>query len=217
MRVVIAEDSALLRQSLSRALTDAGLDVVGEAGDADGLLELISTELPDVALVDIRMPPTFTDEGLRAAHDVRARHPSVGVLVLSQHLQTAYAVALLADDATRVGYLLKDRVADLDELVDAIHRVGRGETVVDRAIVERLVARERANNPLDALTPRERETLALIAEGRSNEGISQRLHLSPRTVETHVARIFMKLGLSEEPDDHRRVLAALAFLRTEHG
>jgi DNA-binding NarL/FixJ family response regulator len=213
LRVVLADDSVLLRESMSQALSIAGFEIVGQAGDGEQLLKLVEREEPDVALVDIRMPPTHTEEGIDAAREIRSRHPSTGVLVLSQHLQTAYALKVIEEDAGRIGYLLKDRVSNIEELTDAIRRVADGETLVDPEIVRRLVGRRREHNPLDELTEREREVLSLMAEGRSNKAISQQLFLSERTIEAHVASIFAKLGLAATPDDHRRVLAVVTFLR----
>lgn len=215
MRLVLADDSALLRESLAHALDGAGFEVVGRAGDAEQLLQAVADSAPDVAVVDIRMPPTHTDEGIQAAHAIRQRHPQVGVLVLSQHLQTAYAVRLLLGGTERLGYLLKDRVSRLEELEEAIRRIGAGETVVDPEIVSRLVTRQRDHDPLEDLTGRERAVLALMAEGRSNRAISERLNLSERTVESHVGSIFTKLGLTVTGDDHRRVLAVVNYLRAE--
>jgi DNA-binding NarL/FixJ family response regulator len=213
MRVVIADDSILLREGVSRLLTEAGFDVVGQAGDADELLREVAEKNPDVAIVDIRMPPTHTDEGLRAARELRSRHPTVGVLVLSQYVRPSYAYELLADDASGVGYLLKDRVSDLHELSDAVERVGAGGSVLDPSVVSQLVGRRRAgHDPLDDLSDREQEVLALIAEGRSNRAIAERLFIAERTVEKHVKSILMKLHIAESQDDHRRVLAVLAYL-----
>ncbi|MFN2543527.1 MAG: response regulator [Actinomycetota bacterium] len=214
MRLILAEDSALLRESMAAALESAGFEVVGQAGDAEQLLELVARQEPNVVITDIRMPPTFTEEGLRAAKRIRAEHPGVGVLVLSQHLQTAYAVKLLEEGAERLGYLLKDRVSRLGQLEDAVRRIDRGETVIDADIVARLVGRQRKRGPLEELSEREREVLGLMAEGRSNEGISHGLFLSERTIETHISNIFVKLGLTDTPKDHRRVLAVLTFLRS---
>jgi DNA-binding NarL/FixJ family response regulator len=212
VRLILADDSAVLRASLDRAL-GAEFDVVGQAADAEQLLRLVAQHQPDVAVIDIRMPPTFTDEGLRAAQQIQTRHPGTGVLVLSQYLQTAYAISLITAAPARMGYLLKDRISDLNQLEDALRRLLAGETVIDPDIVARLVARNREPNPLDDLTVRERDVLQLMAEGRSNEGISNTLVLSERTVETHVSSIFSKLGLTASPTDHRRVLAVLTYLR----
>jgi DNA-binding NarL/FixJ family response regulator len=213
MRIVIAEDLALLREGMVSLLTEAGFDVVAEAADAEQLLRVVRGHRPDVAIVDIRMPPTHTDEGILATHRIRREHPGVAVLVLSQHLESDFAVELLADGTGGVGYLLKDRVGDRRQFAEAVRRVGAGETVIDPEVVTRLVGRRRVRSPLDDLSPREREVLGLMAEGRSNGGICDLLVLSPRTVETHVRSIFAKLGLDAAPDDHRRVLAVLAFLR----
>jgi DNA-binding NarL/FixJ family response regulator len=214
MRVVIADDAMLIREGAARLLEDAGVEVAGTAGDAQDLLRLVATEQPDVAIVDIRMPPTHTDEGLVAAEQIRSRHPGVGVLVLSQYLESRYATRLLEQHPQGRGYLLKERVSDIGALKDAIARIAEGECVPDPTIVARLIKRPRHRRPIDELTDREREVLALIAEGRSNQGISQILVLSPKTVEAHVGRILAKLGLDDTPDYHRRVLAVLAFLRS---
>jgi DNA-binding NarL/FixJ family response regulator len=214
VRVVIADDEMLLREGLARLLTDAGVDVVGKATDAAELLRTVRLTTPDVAIVDIKMPPTHTDEGLVAAADIRASHPAVGVLVLSHYLESIYAMRLLADHPERVGYLLKARVSDIAVLADALRRIAEGECVLDPTIVARLVNRPRERGPLSELTDREREVLELIAEGLSNQAIGERLFLSPKTIETHIRQIFMKLGLNEAPDSHRRVLAVLAFLRS---
>ncbi len=215
MRVAVAEDSVLLREGLSRLLGDGGFDVVGRWGNAEDLLTRVRHDPPDVAILDIRLPPTHTDEGMRAALHLRERHPGVGVLVLSQYVEVGLAMKLLADSAEGVGYLLKDRIAHAATLADALHRLVAGECVVDPTIVSRLLARARVHNPLDDLTPREREVLSLMAEGRSNATIGRLLSLQPKTVETHVSRVFSKLGLAEEADGHRRVLAVLAHLRAE--
>jgi DNA-binding NarL/FixJ family response regulator len=213
MRVVIADDSVLLREGVSRLLAEAGFDVVGQARDADELLREVAEKNPDVAIVDIRMPPTHTDEGLRAARELRSRHPTVGVLVLSQYVRPSYAYELLADDASGVGYLLKDRVSDLHELSDAVERVGAGGSVLDPSVVSQLVGRRRpGHDPIDDLSGREQEVLSLIAEGRSNRAIAERLFIAERTVEKHVKSILMKLHIAESQDDHRRVLAVLAYL-----
>jgi DNA-binding NarL/FixJ family response regulator len=213
MRVVIADDEVLLREGLERLLTEAGLEVVGKVGTAEELQRKVELARPDVAIVDIKMPPTHTDEGLIAAQEIRDSHPGVGVLVLSHYLESRYAMRLVEQHPGGVGYLLKERVSDLAVLTDALNRVHEGECVVDPTIVSRLVNRARPASHLDQLTEREREVLALIAEGRSNKGICERLFLSPKTVEAHVKHIFMKLGIDESPDDHRRVIAVLAFLR----
>ena len=214
MRVVIADDAMLIREGAARLLEDAGVEVAGTAGDAQDLLRLVATEQPDVAIVDIRMPPTHTDEGLVAAEQIRSRHPGVGVLVLSQYLESRYATRLLEQHPQGRGYLLKERVSDIGAIKDAIARIAEGECVLDPTIVARLIKRPRHRRPIDELTDREREVLALIAEGRSNQSISHILVLSPKTVEAHVGRILAKLGLDDTPDYHRRVLAVLAFLRS---
>ena len=214
IRVALADDSLLLREGLARLLEAAGFVVVGHVGTADALLALVRTERPDVAIVDIRMPPTHTDEGLRAAETILAERGSeTGVLVLSQYVETTFALRLVADGAGGVGYLLKDRVDDLDDFTGAIRRIARGGSVIDPEVVAQLVGRRRARVPLDDLTEREREVLALMAEGRSNQAICDRLFLAPKTVEAHIASIFSKLELMPAPDDHRRVLAVLAHLR----
>ncbi|MFH8251992.1 response regulator [Microbacterium sp. B2969] len=213
MRIVIAEDEVLLREGMARLLADAGFDVVGTAGDGRSLERLAEAHAPDVAIVDIRMPPTFTDEGLVAARRLRARHPELGVLVLSHYVDSRYAVELLGTFPGGSGYLLKDRVSDVAVLADAMNRLAAGECVVDPTIVARLMNRpSRDELPLSA---REREVLALIAEGRSNAAISAKLYLSPKTVEAHVGHVFAKLGLEDSPQDHRRVLAALIHLRSD--
>ena len=214
IRVVVAEDSLLVREGIVRLLGEGGFDVVGQAADLDSLLALVESAAPDVALIDIRMPPTNTDEGLRALATIRERHgPSIGVLVLSHHTEPSFAMRLLADGEGGTGYLLKDSIADPDDLADAVRRVARGGTVVDPAVVAPLVGARRAPaDPLTDLTEREREVLGLMAEGRSNGAIADRLFVTPKTVEAHIASIFSKLGLLPAPDDHRRVLAVLAFL-----
>jgi len=213
VRVVIADDEPLLRDGLSRLLDEAGVDVVGHAGNPDELLRRVALTRPDVAVVDIKMPPTHTDEGLVAAAEIRDSHPEVGVLVLSHYLESHYAMRLLEDHPEGSGYLLKERVKDVAVLVDAMERVAEGECVLDPTIVARLVGRPREQSPLDELTEREREVLGLIAEGHSNDAICKKLFLSPKTVETHVRHILLKLGIRETPDYHRRVLAVLAYLR----
>ena len=213
MRVVIADDAMLLREGTARLLEGAGLDVVGRVDDAQKLLRIVASEHPDVAIVDIRMPPTFTDEGLIAAETIRASYPDVGVLVLSQYLESSYAMRLLEENPERSGYLLKERVSDVAVLVDALKRIVEGECVLDPTIVAMLVRRPRDPDPLSELTEREKEVLALIAEGRSNRAISELLVLSPKTIETHIGQILLTLGLDDSADYHRRVLAVLAYLR----
>jgi DNA-binding NarL/FixJ family response regulator len=214
VRVVVADDVLLTRQGIVRLLRDAGIEVVAEADDAQGLLREVRLARPVVALVDIRMPPTHTDEGLAAAQTIRAEHPQVGVLVLSQYVEPSYALRLIQDQPERVGYLLKERVFDIATVVDALRRIVDGETVIDPTIVARLVGRRRRQDPLARLSEREREVLGLVAEGLSNRAIAARLYVTERTVEAHVTQIFHKLRLPESPDQHRRVLAVLAFLRT---
>ena len=214
MRVVIADDAVLFREGLRRVLEADGIQVTGQASDAERLLALVRADPPDAVVVDIRMPPTHTREGLDAAQRIRAEHPQLGVLVLSQYVEPHHAMQLLEDGASGVGYLLKDRVADVAEVIDAVRRVAGGGSVIDPEVVAQLVGRRRTRNPLQELTEREREVLALMAEGRSNQAICERLFLSPKTVEGHVHSIFTRLDLHAAPDDHRRVLAVLAFLRT---
>ena len=213
MRVVIAEDSVLLRAGLVRLLEDAGFEVVGEASDAEDLLRKVRAHLPDLAVTDIRMPPTQTDEGLRAAQQIRAELPQIGLMVLSQHLDEGYALELLQNSAEGVGYLLKDRVADIDAFVDALRRVGARGSVLDPEVVSQLLGRRRTHDPLDRLTPRERQVLALMAEGRSNSAVARELVVTERAVEKHVTSIFSKLGLTAAEDGHRRVLAVLQYLK----
>ena len=214
MRVVIADDTMLIREGTARLLEEAGFEIAGKVDDAHKLLRAVALDHPDVAIVDIKMPPTYTDEGLVAAEQIRASHPQVGVLVLSQYLESRYAARLLEHHPEAVGYLLKERVSDIAVLADAIRRVADGECVLDPTIVARLIQRPRHRGPLDELTGREREVLALVAEGHSNHAIAELLVLSPKTVEAHIGRVFAKLGLDEAPDYHRRVLAVLAFLRS---
>jgi DNA-binding NarL/FixJ family response regulator len=213
MRVVLADDSVLLREGVARLLEEAGLDVVAQAGDADDLLRKVGAHKPDVAIVDVKMPPTHTDEGLRAAAEIRERHPEVGVLVLSQYLEEGYALDLLSSSAERMGYLLKDRVADLDRFVDAVRRVGEGGSALDPEVVSRLLGRRRREDPLEEISPRELEVLGLMAEGRSNHAIAEALVVTERAVEKHVTSIFAKLNLPPTAVDHRRVLAVLTYLR----
>jgi DNA-binding NarL/FixJ family response regulator len=212
VRIVIADDSVLFREGLARILADGGFDVADQVGDADELREAVRREKPDVVIVDVRMPPTQTDEGTRAARELRDDRPDLGVLVLSQTIEVRHAFELFSEQPEGFGYLLKDRVLDVDEFYESVRRVGRGGTVVDPEVVGQLIGRRRRRDPLDVLTKREREVLELMAEGLSNQGICRRLFLSPKTVETHVHAIFGKLGLAQAPDDHRRVLAVLAFL-----
>jgi len=213
MKVVIADDAVLLREGIAQLLTGKGFDVVGQCGTPDELMLKVRSYSPDVAVVDIRMPPTNTDEGLRAAKEIREKHPQTGVLVLSQYVEAEYAMELLAEGAEGVGYLLKDRVSDIDEFAAAVRRVGEGGSALDPAIVSQLVGRRRADDPLEQLTTREREVLELMAEGRSNRAISERLFVTERAVEKHVTSIFGKLRLPADAADHRRVLAVLTYLR----
>ena len=213
MRVVVADDSVLLREGVVRLLSENGFEVVGQAGDAEDLIRKVKAHKPDVAVVDIRMPPTNTDDGLRAALEIRAELPDTGVLVLSQYVEEGYALDLVGDSAGGVGYLLKDRVADVERFVDSVRRVAQGGSALDPEVVSQLVGRARRDDPLAELTPREREVLELMAEGRSNNAIAEHMIVTERAVEKHVTSIFGKLGLAPAPEDHRRVLAVLAFLR----
>jgi DNA-binding NarL/FixJ family response regulator len=216
MRVAVADDAVILREGLARLLEEAGFEVVGLAGDADELLSLVERCRPDVAVVDIRMPPTHTDEGLRAARSIRERWPSIGIVVLSQHVNPRYAIELLSTGTDGVGYLLKERVSDLGELSSSLTRVGEGGSVLDPAVVDQLVGRTRpGNNPLEHLTDREREVLGLMAEGRSNRAIAERLFVTEHTVEKHVKSIFGTLRLPPSQDDHRRVLAVITYLNSQ--
>jgi DNA-binding NarL/FixJ family response regulator len=213
MRVVVADDSVLLREGVVRLLEENGFEVVGQAGDAEDLIRKVRAHKPDVAVVDIRMPPTNTDDGLRAALEIRAELPDTGVLVLSQYVEEGYALDLVSESAGGVGYLLKDRVADVDRFVESVRRVADGGSALDPEVVSQLVGRARRDDPLEQLTPREREVLELMAEGRSNNAIADKMTVTERAVEKHVTSIFGKLGLPPAPEDHRRVLAVLAFLR----
>jgi DNA-binding NarL/FixJ family response regulator len=215
LRVVIAEDSVLLREGIVRLLEESGFEVVGQAGDAEDLLRKVGAHKPDVAVTDVRMPPTHTDEGLRAAHRIRVEHPHTAVLVLSQYVDHADALELLTESTESTGYLLKDRVADVESFTGAVRRVAEGGSALDPEVVALLLGRRRREDPLDALTPREREVLGLMAEGRSNSAMASALVVSERAVEKHVTAIFSKLNLPPATEDHRRVLAVLAFLRAE--
>jgi DNA-binding NarL/FixJ family response regulator len=211
---VVAEDSVLLREGIARLLTENGFEVVGQCGDADDLVRKVGAHKPDVAVVDIRMPPTNTDDGLRAALRIRDEHPATGVLVLSAYVEEAYALELVSDSAESLGYLLKDRIADVDGFVEAVRRVGEGGSALDPEVVSRLVGRSRREDPLGSLTKREREVLEQMAEGRSNVAIAEALVVTERAVEKHVTSIFSKLDLTPTAEDHRRVLAVLTFLRS---
>ena len=213
MRVVVADDSVLLREGIVRLLEESGFDVVGQAGDAEDLVRKVAAHKPDVAVVDIRMPPTNTDDGLRAALEIRGRLPETGVLVLSQYVEEGYALDLVGDSAGGVGYLLKDRVADVERFVDAVKRVADGGSALDPEVVSQLLGRARRDDPLEVLSPRERDVLELMAEGRSNAAIAEQLVITERAVEKHVTSIFGKLDLAPAPADHRRVLAVLTYLR----
>ena len=213
MRVVIAEDSPLFREGLAHVLVENGFEVVAEVGDATALKQAVAELEPDVAIVDVRMPPSQTDEGARAAVEIRAERPGIGLLLLSQVVEAQYALKLLSEQPEGFGYMLKDRVLDIDDFVQSVNRVAGGGTAIDPEVVGQLLGRRRARNPVDDLTAREREVLELMAEGRSNHGICEKLFLSPKTVESHVHNIFSKLDIAAAPDDHRRVLAVLTFLR----
>ena len=215
IRVVIAEDSVLLREGIVRLLEQSGFEVAGQAGDGEDLLRKVGAHKPDVAVIDVRMPPTHTDEGLRAAHRIRAEHPRTAVLVLSQYVDEAYALELLSESTERTGYLLKDRVADVESFTDAVRRVAEGGSALDPEVVSMLLGRRRREDPLAVLSPREREVMALMAEGRSNSAMAATLGVSERAVEKHVTAIFSKLDLPPATADHRRVLAVLRFLRSE--
>ena len=217
MRIVVADDNLLTRQGIIHLLSQAGLDVVGEAADADHLLRLVRQHGPDAVIADIRMPPTHTDEGLAAARRIQVESPDIGVLVLSQYIEPSYALRLISDHPERLGYLLKERLFDGAILVDALRRIVEGETVIDPTIVARLIGRRRSKNPLDQLTDREREVLGLVAEGLSNAAIAGRLHITTRTVEAHVTQTLSKLGIAEDAQSHRRVLATLTYLRSSPG
>ncbi len=213
LRVVVADDSVLLREGLCRLLEESGFEVVGQAGDAEDLMRKVGAHKPDVAVVDVRMPPTHTDEGLRAAHRIRSEQPNTAVLVLSQYVEEAYALDLLSESTERTGYLLKDRVSDVDTFTDAVRRVANGGSALDPEVVALLLGRRRREDPLESLTAREREVLGLMAEGRSNNAIAEALVVTERAVEKHVTSIFSKLDLPPTVEDHRRVLAVLAYLR----
>jgi DNA-binding NarL/FixJ family response regulator len=214
VKAVIADDSALIREGVARVLADAGFEIVAQVDNAVDLLHSIASRAPDVAVVDIRMPPTHTDEGIRAARQIRDAHPAVGVVVLSQHAEPEYAMELLAEGTEGVGYLLKDRIADIDDFAESVRRVAQGGSALDPSIVGLLVSRKRRSSPLEVLSAREKEVLGLMAEGRSNQAIAERLVVTERAVEKHVTSIFQKLRLTATPEDHRRVLAVLAFLRS---
>jgi len=213
VRVVIADDSLLIRDGLASLLRDAGVDVIAQTASADDLLLKIASYQPDVAIIDVRMPPTHTDEGLRAAEEIRRRYPDVGILILSQHVEVGIATRLLSETAAGIGYLLKDRVTNLEDFTAALRRVAEGGSALDPQVVTQLLTKgRRADDPLNLLTPREREVIELVAEGRSNKGIGERLVITERAVQKHVTSIFMKLGLRQSDDDHRRILAVLAYM-----
>ena len=214
MRVLIADDSLLIRDGLASLLRETGIEVVAQTESVDGLLRKVASHRPDLAIIDIRMPPTHTDEGLRAAAEIRSRYPEVGILILSQYVEVGVATRLLAESAAGIGYLLKDRVTDFEDFIAALRRIARGGSVLDPKVVSQLLAGvDGADDPVAELTPREREVIALVAEGRSNKGIAQRLFITERAVQKHVTSIFMKLGLPPSDDDHRRILAVLAYVR----
>lgn len=217
MKVIVADDASLFRAGLCRLLADSGVDIAAESPDALGLAALVATHAPDVVIVDVRMPPTFTNEGLTAARELRTVYPGQAVLVLSQYVEPHYAAELMRDGAAGLGYLLKDRVADDVELLDALDRLARGHSVIDPAVVDAMLSAATVEDPLSSLSPREREVLALMAEGRSNSAIAARLYLTDKTVESHVRSIFAKLSLPPAPDEHRRVRAVLAYLRRAPG
>jgi DNA-binding NarL/FixJ family response regulator len=215
LRIVLADDAVLLREALATSLSAAGFDVVGQAADGEELLALVDRVAPDVLVVDVRMPPTHSTEGLEASRRIRREHPEIAILLLSQYIETRYAVELLRENPAGIGYLLKDRVTRITDLAEAVRRVAAGGSVIDPEVVARLLGRQREHTPLDELTTREREILALMAEGLSNNGIADRLVLDPKTIEGHVTRIFAKLGLEPTHADHRRVLAVLSYLRSD--
>ena len=214
MRLIVADDSLLFREGLARVLTEAGFDVIGQAADADELRQLVAADPPDVAIIDIRMPPTHTTEGITAASELGRAFPMVRSLVLSQHVEAHYALRLIDEVHAGAGYVLKDHVSDLDQFLESVRRVGEGETVIDPAIVSLLVGRHRGEDRIATLSEREREVLELMAEGRSNQAIADRLFVSVKTIEAHVGSIFTRLGLEPTADDHRRVLAVLTYLRS---